>query len=214
MPEIRVKICGIKTEEALKAASDAGAAYVGFCFFPKSPRYVTPKEAADLAVQAPVGVAKVALFVNPDDILLEDVVTKVPLDMIQLHGTETPERVVEIRKRYGLPVMKAIGISGPEDVVKIDSYAPVADQLLIDATPPKGTVLPGGNGMTFDWNLVRRQYWTKPWMLAGGLTPDNVSQAVSVTGTRQVDLSSAVESEPGVKDPAKIYAFMEAIRAS
>lgn len=214
MSDVRVKICGIRTEAALSAACDAGAAYVGFVFFPKSPRNVTVAEATALAVATPMGVAKVALVVNPDDAQLDEITENVPLDMIQLHGAETPQRVAEIRARYGLPVMKAIGIAGPEDVAKIDQYAAVADQLLIDTKAPKGSALPGGNGQTFDWKLARRKYWTKPWMLAGGLTAENVAQAISLTGARQVDLSSAVESAPGVKDPAKIQAFMNAVRAA
>lgn len=214
MSDVRVKICGIRTEAALSAACEAGAAYVGFVFFPKSPRNVTVAEAAALAVATPMGVAKVALVVNPDDAQLDEITGNVPLDMIQLHGAETPQRVAEIRARYGLPVMKAIGIAGPEDVAKIDQYAAVADQLLIDTKAPKDAVLPGGNGQTFDWKLARRKYWTKPWMLAGGLTAENVAQAISLTGARQVDLSSAVESAPGVKDPAKIRAFMDAVRAA
>lgn len=214
MSDVRVKICGIKTEAALKAACDAGAAYVGFVFFPKSPRNVSVAEAAALAVETPIGVAKVALVVDPDDALLDEITRQVPLDFIQLHGAETPERVAEVRARYGLPVMKAIGIAGPEDVAKIDLYAAVADQLLIDTKAPKDAALPGGNGQTFDWTLARRKYWTKPWMLAGGLTAENVAQAIAVTGSRQVDLSSAVESAPGVKDPAKIRAFMDAVRAA
>jgi phosphoribosylanthranilate isomerase len=214
MSDVRVKICGIKTEAALKAACDAGAAYVGFVFFPKSPRNVSVAEAAALAVETPIGVAKVALVVDPDDALLDEITRQVPLDFIQLHGAETPERVAEVRARYGLPVMKAIGIAGPEDVAKIDLYSAVADQLLIDTKAPKDAALPGGNGQTFDWTLARRKYWTKPWMLAGGLTAENVAQAIAVTGTRQVDLSSAVESAPGVKDPAKIRAFMDAVRAA
>ena len=214
MSDVRVKICGIRTEAALSAACDAGAAYVGFVFFPKSPRNVTVAEAAALAVATPMGEAKVALVVNPDDAQLDEITGNVPLDMIQLHGAETPQRVAEIRARYGLPVMKAIGIAGPEDVAKIDQYAAVADQLLIDTKAPKDAVLPGGNGQTFDWKLARRKYWTKPWMLAGGLTAENVAQAISLTGARQVDLSSAVESAPGVKDPAKIRAFMDAVRAA
>ncbi len=213
MPDtVRIKMCGLRTASDIVAAAGAGATYVGFVFFEKSPRNVTLAEAAALAVEVPVGIMKVALVVNPDDSFLDDLVAMVPLDMIQLHGAETPERVAEVKARYGLPVMKAVGIAGAEDLPKIDAYSAVADQLLIDAKPPKGGDLPGGNGLTFDWRLLAdRKYWTVPWMLAGGLTPDNVAEAVRLTGARQVDLSSALERAPGVKDPAKIAAFGAAV---
>lgn len=212
--DIRVKMCGLKTAADIAAAAAAGAAYVGFVFFAKSPRAVTIKQAAKLALDVPFGVAKVALVVDPDDDFLDDLTGAVPLDMIQLHGKETPERVAEIRARYGLPVMKAIGIATADDLDQIDAYETVADQLLIDAKPPKDADLPGGNGTTFDWSILAgRKYWTKPWMLAGGLTPDNVEQAVRVTGARQLDLSSALESAPGVKDAGKIAAFGATVSA-
>lgn len=213
MPQdIRVKMCGLKSTADIAAAVAAGAAYVGFVFFAKSPRAVTFAQAAALAVDVPVGVAKVALVVNADDGFLDELVATVPLDMLQLHGAETPERVADVRARYGLPVMKAIGIADAADLAQIDAYEAVADQLLIDAKPPKDADLPGGNGLSFDWRLLAdRKYWTKPWMLAGGLTPDNVAEAVRLTGARQVDLSSGLESAPGVKDPAKIAAFGRAV---
>jgi phosphoribosylanthranilate isomerase len=193
------------------AAAEAGAAYGGFVFFPKSPRHVTPEVARELAVEAPVGLAKVALLVDADDDLIDAVTGTVPLDMLQLHGRETPERVAAVRTRTGLPVMKAIGVAGPEDLAAIDVYSQVADQLLIDAKPPKGADLPGGNGLSFDWRLLAgRKYWTRPWMLAGGLTADNVAEAVRLTGARQVDVSSGVERAPGDKDPELIRAFVAA----
>lgn len=211
MNDIRVKICGLRTAEAVAAAADAGARYVGFVFFAKSPRNVSVDEARALAAEVPVGVAKVALVVNADDDTLDDIVGNVPLDMLQLHGSESPARVAEIKARYGLPVMKAIGIADAADLAQIDAYSPVADQLLIDAKPPKEADLPGGNGLSFDWRLLAgRKYWTKPWMLAGGLTADNVAEAIRLTGARQVDVSSGVESAPGVKDPARIAAFVKA----
>lgn len=211
--EVRVKICGLREAAHVAAAAEAGARYVGFVFFEKSPRNVTPQIARDLAFEVPLGVAKVGLVVNPTDADLGAFLDTVPLDMIQLHGKETPERVAEVRARFGLPVMKAIGIAGPEDLAQIDAFSGVADQLLIDAKPPVGADLPGGNGLAFDWQLLaRRKYWTRPWMLAGGLTPDNVAQASRLTGARQVDVSSGVESAPGVKDPAMIRAFVEAAR--
>ncbi|WP_420566709.1 phosphoribosylanthranilate isomerase [Thalassovita sp.] len=214
MPQdIKVKICGLSQPEHVHAAADAGAAYVGFVFFPKSPRNVSIELARDLAVEAPLGLAKVALTVNADDAALDAIMDAVPLDMLQLHGKETPERVAEIRARYGLPVMKAIGISEEADLEQISLYGGVADQLLVDAKAPKGADLPGGNGLSFDWRLVNRKYWPRPWMLAGGLTPDNVALAVQMTGARQVDVSSGVESAPGVKDTALIRAFVQAALA-
>ncbi|WP_296420991.1 phosphoribosylanthranilate isomerase [Pseudooctadecabacter sp.] len=210
--DIRIKMCGLRSAGDVTAAVAAGAAYVGFVFFEKSPRHVTIDEAAALAVEVPVGVVKVALVVNPDDAFLDRLLDRVAIDMVQLHGSETPQRVADIRARYGLPVMKAIGVADAADLAQIDVYADVADQLLIDAKPPKGGDLPGGNGLAFDWRLLAdRKYWTKPWMLAGGLTPDNVGEAVRLTGARQVDLSSSLESAPGVKDAAKIAAFGQAV---
>ncbi|MEC7298623.1 MAG: phosphoribosylanthranilate isomerase, partial [Pseudomonadota bacterium] len=149
--------------------------------------------------------------VNADDALIDAITGAVPLDMLQLHGKESPERVAELRARTGLPVMKAVGIAGPEDLDQIAIYEQVADQILIDAKPPKGADLPGGNGLAFDWRLLQgRKYWTRPWMLAGGLTPDNVAEAVRLTGARQVDVSSGVESAPGVKDLDRIGDFVRA----
>jgi len=210
--DIRVKICGLKEPAHVAAAAEAGAAYVGFVFFEKSPRNVSIAQARDLAVEAPMGVAKVALTVNADDAFLDNLVETVPLDMLQLHGSESPERVAEVRARFGLPVMKAIGIADAEDVAKIDTYGSVADQLLVDAKPPKYAELPGGNGLSFDWRLVNRKYWPRPWMLAGGLTADNVAEAVKMTGARQLDLSSGVERAPGVKDVGMIRTFMKAVQ--
>ncbi len=212
MPDVRVKICGLTDRAMLDVACAAGAGYVGFVFFPKSPRNVTIAQAAELAIEVPLGVAKVALVVDADDALLDQITSAMPLDMLQLHGKETPERVTEIRARYGLPVMKAVGLATPEDVRQIDIYAQVADQILVDAKPAPASDLPGGNGMVWDWALARRKYWTRPWMLAGGLTAENVAQAIDLTGARQVDVSSGVESAPGVKDADKIRAFIQAAR--
>jgi phosphoribosylanthranilate isomerase len=211
MPEdSKVKICGLRQPEHVELAGRLGAAYVGFVFFPKSPRNVSVAEARELAWAAPVGLAKVALVVNADDATLDAINDNVAIDMWQLHGSESPERVDEVKARYGLPVMKAIGIATEADVAQIDRYSGVADQLLIDAKAPKGADLPGGNGLSFDWQLVKRKYWSLPWMLAGGLTPDNVGRAQNLTGARQVDVSSGVESAPGVKDPALMEAFLRA----
>ena len=212
--DVRVKICGLRTTGDIAAAAEAGATYVGFVFFPKSPRHLEVSSAAALAAEVPVGICKVALTVNASDPELDQIVGAVPLDMLQLHGSESPERVAEVKARYGLPVMKAIGVAAAEDLAQIDLYAPVADQLLIDAKPPKDAVLPGGNGLAFDWRLLAgRKYWQKPWMLAGGLAPDNVAEAIRMTGARQVDVSSGVESAPGVKDPSKIAALVSAAHA-
>ncbi|MEE4188175.1 MAG: phosphoribosylanthranilate isomerase [Roseobacter sp.] len=208
---ISIKICGLTDPAHVAAAAKAGAAYVGYVFFPKSPRYVTLLQARALALDTPMGLAKVALVVDADDAFLDRLVNEVPLDMLQLHGHETPERVTEVKARFGLPVMKAIGIADAGDLKDIDTYSAVADQLLIDAKPPKGADLPGGNGLAFDWTLLRdRKYWTKPWMLAGGLNPRTAAEAVRKTGARQLDVSSGVESAPGLKDPALIAEFIQA----
>lgn len=207
---IRVKICGLRHAAEVSAAAAAGAAYVGFVFFPRSPRHVSLTEAREAALSAPEGLCKVALVVDADDGLLDSILAEVPIDMLQLHGSETPERVSEIRARFGLPVMKAVGVADEGDLAPLMDYALVADQLLIDAKPPKGTALPGGNGLSFDWRLVAQRRWLKPWMLAGGLTPGNVCEAIRLTNARQVDVSSGVESAPGVKDLDRIRAFARA----
>ena len=207
----RIKICGLTTPETVAAAVDAGAAYLGFNFFAKSPRSVDIETARKLAVEVPPGVMKVALVVNADDAMIAAINARVPLDMFQLHGTETPDRVREVKALTGLPVMKAVGIADEEDLTKIDDYTGVADQLLIDAKPPRNATLPGGNGLSFDWRLISNRRWATPWMLAGGLTPENVGEAVALTGARQVDVASGVESAPGVKDVDKIRAFCAAI---
>ncbi len=210
MSDIRVKICGLSTPETIAAAADAGAAYVGFVFFEKSPRNVSVSQARDLAVDVPMGVAKVALTVNADDAALDAIMRAVPLDMIQLSGGETPERVSEVRALTGLPVMKAVGIANADDVDRLAAYEEVADQILVDAKPPSDGGLPGGNGLSFDWRLISNRRWALPWMLAGGLDAANVAEAILLTGARQVDLSSGVESAPGVKDVRLIQSFMKA----
>ncbi|SFA86794.1 phosphoribosylanthranilate isomerase [Poseidonocella pacifica] len=208
---VRVKICGLRRPADVEAASHAGAAYCGFVFFEKSPRHVSVAQARELAISAPPGLAKVALVVNADDATLDEILNSVPLDMLQLHGTETPERVAEVRRRYGLPVMKAVGIATAADLPQLDAFGAVADQILVDAKPPAGADRPGGNALAFDWSLIAGRRWAVPWMLAGGLTPDNVALAVQKTGARQVDVSSGVESAPGIKDAAKIAAFVAAV---
>jgi phosphoribosylanthranilate isomerase len=210
LSDVRVKICGLRTPADVSAVARAGAAYAGFVFFPKSPRNVTLPEARLAAMAAPPGLAKVALTVDADDAALDAIVAAVPLDMLQLQGRESPDRVAEVRARYGLPVIKAIGLADEGDLSAIFAFSSVADQLLIDAKPPGGADLPGGNGLAFDWRLLAGRRWLRPWMLAGGLTAENVAEAVRLTGARQVDVSSGVESGPGVKDPGKIAAFVAA----
>ena len=206
----RVKICGLSDAASVLAAAEAGARYIGFVFFAKSPRNVSVAQARDLALAAPMGVAKVALVVDATDAELDAICAEVPLDMLQLHGHESPARVAQIRARYGLPVMKALGVARAEDLAQIAAYEAVADQILLDAKAPEGAALPGGNGLAFDWRLVAGYTFQKPWMLAGGLTPENVAEAIRLTGARQVDVSSGVEARAGVKDLARIKAFLAA----
>ena len=210
MPDIRVKICGLKTTADVAAVAASGAAYAGFVFFAKSPRNLTIPAARELALAAPVGLAKVALVVDADDVFLDAITEAMPLDMLQLHGHESPDRVAEVRARYGLPVMKAVGVADEGDLAAVFDYSLVADQILVDAKPPKNADLPGGNGLSFDWRLVAQRRWLRPWMLAGGLTPDNVAEAIRLTNARQVDVSSGVEAAPGVKDAGRITAFVKA----
>lgn len=205
-----VKICGLTRQQDVAAAAAAGARYAGLVFFPRSPRNLDPARAASLAVDMPDGLARVGLFVDPDDATLDAVLTAVPLDIIQLHGHETPARVAEVRSRTGLPVMKAVGVADASDLPGLIDYGLVADLLLIDAKAPNGAALPGGNGLTFDWRLLAGRRMLKPWMLAGGLTPDNVAEAIRLTGAPAVDVSSGVECAPGVKDPDLIQTFVTA----
>lgn len=210
---VRAKYCGLTRTEDVDAAAAAGAAYVGFVFFPPSPRAVSPDAARALALHVPLGIAKVALLVDPDDAALDAVTGPVPLDMIQLHGRETPARVAEIRARTGLPVMKAVGLRDADDLSALADHEAAADQVLVDAKPPRGAALPGGNGVGFDHRLIAGRAWAVPWMLAGGLTADTVAEAVRLTGARQVDVSSGVERAPGDKDPGLIAGFGAALAA-
>ena len=211
---VAAKICGLSTAEALHAAIRGGARFVGFMFYPASRRNVTPELAAALAGLVPEGVTRVGVFVDPTDALLAGVLDRVRLDLLQLHGSEDPRRVAEIRARLGKPVMKAIPIAGPEDPEAAMPYLEVADWLLFDAKPPRGDpkALPGGNGLAFDWQLLGGRHWGKPWMLSGGLTAKNVAEAVATTHARAVDVSSGVEIRPGIKDLAKIAEFLERVR--
>lgn len=213
MPDVAVKICGVTTAEDITACAKAGARYIGFNFFPKSPRYMPPGQAAAFATDVPMGIAKVGLVVNATDAELDHLTQIVPIDMLQLHGAETPERVMQIKARYGLPIMKVVGIAGANDLAKIDLYTGVADQILIDAKAPKDAILPGGNGLSFDWRLLDGRRWPLPWMLAGGLTPTNVGEAIRRTGATQVDVASGVEAAPGVKTAELIKAFCDAARS-
>ena len=209
---VAAKICGLTEPESLRAAVAGGARYVGFVFYPRSPRAIAPPMAAELARLLPTGIRSVGLFVDPDDEFLEHVTGQVPLDLIQLHGGETPRRIAEIKGRYALPVMKAIRGGGPEDLTAALEAAEVADRLLFDAKPPaKVSALPGGNGIAFDWTILAGRSWPRPWMLSGGLTAGNVEEAVRVTGATEVDVSSGVEDRPGHKDPALVHAFLSTV---
>lgn len=207
----RAKICGISTPDAMQAALDGGARWIGLVFFPKSPRNVSIATAAELSRMVGTGTRVVGLFVDPTDDLLADVTGQVPLDLIQLHGGETPDRVAAIRARFNLPVMKAVKVAEQADLDAASAYEPVADMLLFDAKPPKGALLPGGNGVSFDWSLLTGRVWTKPWMLSGGLDPSNVAAAIRATGAVAVDVSSGVEDAPGAKNPALIRAFLNEV---
>lgn len=210
---VEAKICGINAAEAMRAAVDGGAAYVGLVFYPPSPRYVTPTEAAALARLAPAGVVKVGLFVDIGDAVLAEVLSQVPLDVLQLHGAETPERVRDIEAATGLRVMKAIKIAAAEDVAAAEPYVGVADRLLFDAKAPPDLqgALPGGNALKFDWQLLGGRTWPCPWMLSGGLDAGNVAEAVAISGAPAVDVSSGVEQRPGFKSTERIAAFLAAV---
>lgn len=196
----------------MATAVDCGADDIGLVFFAKSPRHLSLTEAAALARDVPPGIRKVALTVDATDAELDALLAAVSVDLLQLHGHESPQRVAQIRERTGVPVMKAVGIADAADLDALDAYMAVAEQVLVDAKPPRGGVLPGGNGLAFDWRLLVGRTWPVPWMLAGGLRPSNVAEAIRLTGAPQVDVSSGVESAPGRKDPALIRAFCEAVR--
>ena len=211
---VAAKICGLSTEEAVTAAVAGGAAYLGFVFYPPSPRAVTPQQAPRLCEAVPAGVTRVALFVDADDETIEAVLAAAPIDMLQFHGHESPERIAEARLLFGRPVMKAVAIAGPEDVTGAARYEDAADRLLFDAKPPRRPrALPGGNGLAFDWGLIAGRKWRLPWMLSGGLTAELLPEAVRISGAAAVDVSSGVERRPGIKDPYKIRAFLAAAHA-
>ena len=207
-----VKICGLSTALTLDAALDAGADMVGFVFFSKSPRHIEWATGRELGRQARGRATIVALSVDADDDMLKRIVDALSPDLMQLHGSETPGRVNEIGELFGRPTMKAIGVAAHGDLAAAQAYESVADHLLIDAKPPKGASLPGGNGRPFDWSLTQDFRLSIPWLLSGGLDPATVGAAIALSGARGVDVSSGVESAPGVKDPDKIRAFVAAAR--
>lgn len=209
---VLVKICGLSTEATLDAALAAGADLVGLVHFPKSPRHVDLDRARALAERARGRAERVVLLVDPDDALLAAVVERVAPDVIQLHGHETPERVAAVRARFGRPVMKALGIATAADLAGLPAYAAVADRLLLDAKPPADADRPGGNGLAFDWSLIERAELAPGTMLSGGLTPESVAEALARTRLRAVDVSSGVETSPGIKCTDRIAAFIRAAR--
>ena len=206
---IDVKICGLSTPEPVAAAVEGGAKYVGFVFYPPSLRAVTLEQAKELAAAVPKHVKRVGLVVNPDDKTLRSIVKGGFIDLLQLHGREIPERVAEVKKKFGLPVIKAIAISCPDDVEAAKSYEAVADILLFDALAPEHSTTPGGNALAFDWQLIHGYVWKKPWILAGGLNVGNLQKAVLACDATAVDVSSGVEVSRGVKSAGKIREFLK-----
>lgn len=209
-----VKICGINDAPGFDAVAEAGADMVGLVFYPPSPRAVTAAEAAALSARVEGGPLRVGLFVDPTDAELDEVLAALPLGMIQLHGSESPARCSAIRARTGLPVMKAVGVGDPRDLEGLAFYTPTVDRFLLDAKPPVGAELPGGNAAPFDWSLTAGRTIPRPWLLAGGLTPETVVEAIRQSGAMGVDVSSGVERARGVKDPARIAAFVAAVRGA
>jgi phosphoribosylanthranilate isomerase len=208
-----VKICGIKDAVGFDAAVTNGADLLGLVFFPASPRALTPAEAGQLSARHAGGPGRVGLFVDPSDADIAAVLEACPLDLIQLHGAENPARCAEIRARFGVPVMKALGIAEAADLDTLADFAPMVDSFLLDAKPPPGAALPGGNAAAFDWALMAGRNVPKPWLLAGGLRPGNVAEAIRASGAPGVDVSSGVERTRGVKDPGLIAEFIRAARA-
>ncbi len=212
---VEAKICGVRDDAAARAAVEGGAAFVGFIFYPPSPRAVAPEVAARIAAGLPQGLGKVAVTVDADDAALGAILRAYDFDLLQLHGKESPARVAEVRKHFGRPVMKAIAVAGAEDLGRTHDYLPVVDRLLFDAKPPKDRkgALPGGNALSFDWTLLAGKDWPKPWFLSGGLDAGNLAEALRVTRAPAVDVSSGVEDKPGRKNPKKIAAFLQALSA-
>lgn len=212
MPAPAIKICGLTDKTALDAAIRGRADYAGFVFFPPSPRNLSLTDVAALSARAEGRIARVGLFVDGEDDTIADAVAAARLDALQLHGSETPERAAQLKARFGLPVWKALPVASSEDVARASAYAAAVDLVLFDAKTPKGT-LPGGMGLSFDWALVAKWKGPVAWGVAGGLTPENVAEAVRITGTPLVDTSSGVESAPGKKDPDRIGAFCAQARS-
>jgi len=210
---LKAKICGLTTPQTVRAAARAGAAYIGFVFYEKSPRNISPARAAELAAEIPDSVTLCGVFVNPTDEQLTSTLAHIPLDLIQLHGTETPQRCQEIKNRFQRPVMKAIAVTTAEDVAVAKTYENTADILLFDAKPAadQKNALPGGNGLRFDWHLMKGHQWHIPWMLSGGLDAGNLETAAAISGAAIFDVSSGVENHPGEKSIPKINAFMAII---
>ncbi|MGD9542000.1 phosphoribosylanthranilate isomerase [Methylocystis sp.] len=204
-----VKICGLSSPDTLAAAIEAGADMAGFVFFAKSPRHIDLETARTLGLLAQARISKVALTVDADDAALDEIVDALAPDYLQLHGKESPARVMQVKARFGLPVIKAAGVATAADVEAAQLYEDVADVILFDAKPAPDAAVPGGAGVAFDWTLLRGVA-AKQWMLSGGLDPNNVAEAIRLTGARAVDVSSGVERERGVKDAAKITAFVKA----
>ena len=211
-PALVIKICGLSTAPALEAALGAAVNMVGFVFFAGSPRNVGLPAAAELGRRVEGRALKVALCVDADDATLTGIIAALQPDLLQLHGSETPQRVSAIRARFGLPVMKAIGIAGAADLARIDVYAEVADRLLFDAKAPREAARPGGNGRSFDWHLLSGLHLGKPYLLSGGLDAGNIAEALAVTRAPGIDVSSGVESAPGIEDPAAIVDFVARAR--
>lgn len=207
---VAAKICGLTSLEAVQAAAAAGARFTGFVFYPPSPRSLDIAAAAALVASVPPGITRTGVFVDPDDTLLAQVLAKMPLDLLQFHGSETPERLAAVKDRFRVKVMKAIKVAGEIDLQAAAAFLRVADWLMFDAKPPKDMTgaLPGGNALAFDWQLLRQKQWPLPWMLSGGLNADNLADAVTISRAAFVDVSSGVERQPGEKDPAKIRAFL------
>jgi phosphoribosylanthranilate isomerase len=210
---LKAKICGLNHPAAVAAAIAGGASHLGFVFYPPSPRAIEPGKAAVLGANVPPGIVKVGLFVDASDEEIAQALAEAPLDMLQLHGDETPRRVKDIRRRFAKPVMKALRIASAADIAAADEYLPAADWLLFDAKPPPEmtSALPGGNAISFDWSLIAGRSWSRPWMLSGGLDAGNLAGAVATTGARTVDVSSGVEDSPGRKSPGKITTFLKLV---
>lgn len=210
---IAVKICGVSDPSHLPVIAKAGARYVGFVLYARSPRAVTLDTLNNLLAQTPPTLQTVALSVDPDDELIQRLARFPRLDMLQLHGRETPQRVAALRSLWQRPIMKVLSVARTEDLAVVNDYAPLVEQFLFDAKPPEGG-LPGGNALAFDWQILAGRTFPKPWLLAGGLTPDNVAQAIEISGAKQVDVSSGVEDAPGQKSADKIMAFCQAVRGA